>query len=83
MNAHVSADVDVFHFLTLAVFTVIDNVEVFEVSTDVICEINAMGRVAACCSPVRWSDPAETSFAPNSGGKDSSCGRFHSPQRWS
>ena len=52
MNAHVSADVDVFHFLTLALSTVIDNVEVLEVSTDVICEIDAMGRVAACCSPM-------------------------------
>ena len=52
MNAQVSTDVDVFHFLTLAFFTVIDNVEVLEVSTDIICEIDAINRVAACCSPM-------------------------------
>ena len=30
----------------------IDYVEVFEVSTEVVCKIDAIGRVAACCSPV-------------------------------
>ena len=52
MRTHVSPNVDVFHFLTRAWSKEIYDVEVFEVSTDVISEIDAMGRVAACCSPV-------------------------------
>ena len=52
MRTHVSPDVDVFHFLTRAWPKEIYDVEVFEVSTDVISEIDAMGREAACCSPV-------------------------------
>ena len=47
-----SADVDVFNFLTFVVVKVIDDVEVLEASTNVISEIDAVGRVAACCSPV-------------------------------
>ena len=47
-----SADVDVFNFLAFVVVKVIDEVEVLEASTNVISEIDAVGRVAACCSPV-------------------------------
>ena len=50
--ALVSSDVDVFHFLALSISKVIDDVEVLEVSTDVVCEIYAVSRIAACCSPV-------------------------------
>ena len=47
-----SADVDVFNFFAFVADKVIHNVEVFDVSTHVISEIDAVGRVAACCSPV-------------------------------
>ena len=47
-----SADVDVFNFLAFVVVKVIDDVEVLEAFTNVISEIDAVGRVAACCSPV-------------------------------
>lgn len=51
INAHVSADVDEFHLLTLADSKVIHNVEVLEVPTNVISEIDAIFREAARCSP--------------------------------
>ena len=47
--AYVSPDVDVFHFLALASPNRIND---FEVSTEVVSEIDAVGRIAACCSPV-------------------------------
>ena len=49
--AHVSTDVDVFHLLTLAASKEIHNVEVLEVPTNVISEIDAIFREAARCSP--------------------------------
>ena len=52
VDPDVSADVDVFNFLAFVVVKVIDDVEVLEASTNVISEIDAVGRVAACCSPV-------------------------------
>ena len=52
MRTHVSPDVDVFYFLALAVSKEINDVEILEVSTEVVSEIDAVGRVAACCSPV-------------------------------
>jgi len=52
MNACVSADVDVFHFLALLNSEIIYNVEVLEVTADVVSEIDAIFRVAACCSPM-------------------------------
>ena len=52
MHADVSADVNVFHFIALARSNEIDDVEVLEVSTHVVFEIDAMIRVAACRSPV-------------------------------
>ena len=42
VRTHVSPDVDVFH----------SDVEILEVSTEVVSEIDAVSRVAACCSPV-------------------------------
>ena len=53
MHANVSSDVDVFHFLALRSPKEINYVEIFEVSTNVIFEINAVCRVTACGSPVR------------------------------
>ena len=50
--ACVSPDVDVFHFLALASPNIINDFEVLEVSTEVVSEIDAVGRIAACCSPV-------------------------------
>ena len=52
MDADVAADVDVFHFLALSSPKIIHDVEVLEGATDVVSEIDAMSRVAACCSPV-------------------------------
>ena len=52
MDPDVSADVNVFNFLAFVTTNIIDNVEVLEASTNVISEIDAVGRVAACCSPV-------------------------------
>ena len=52
IRAHVSPDVDVFHFLALAFSSEIKDVEVFEVSPKVISKIDTFYRVAACCSPV-------------------------------
>ena len=40
------------HFLALAVSKEINDVEILEVSAEVVSEIDAVGRVAACCSPV-------------------------------
>ena len=52
MHAHVPADVNVFHFPALARPKKVNNVEVFEVATHVVSEINSMGWVAARCTPV-------------------------------
>ena len=52
MNAFVSADVHVLHFLTLAITKIINDVEILEVAADVVCEIDAMSWVAACCAPM-------------------------------
>ena len=58
-------DVDVVHFLALASPNRINDFEVLEVSTEVVSEIDAVGRIAACCSPVgraslQWSHSAHT-----------------------
>ena len=52
MEAPVSPDVDVFHLLTRTFTFKIKDVKVLEVSTEVVSEIDAVGRVAACSSPV-------------------------------
>ena len=63
--AHVSPDVDVFHFLALASPNIVEDVEVLEISKEVVSEIDAVGRIAACCSPVggvslHWSHSRQT-----------------------
>ena len=63
--AHVSPDVDVFHSLAPAWPNIINDVEVLEVSAEVVSEIDAVSRVAACCSPVggvclQWSHSGQT-----------------------
>ena len=52
MDANVSTNVDVFHFLAVTPSSVIYYVEVLEVSTNVIFEIDAVCWVTACGSPV-------------------------------
>ena len=52
MEAPISPDVDVVNLLARASTHKIKNVEVFEVAAEVVSEIDAKGRVAACCSPV-------------------------------
>ena len=52
MRPYVSPDVDEIPFLARASTNKIKDVEVLEVSTEVVSEINAVGRIAACCSPV-------------------------------
>ena len=52
VHARVSTNIDVFHFLALVYSNKINDVEVLEISTHVISEIDAILREAACCSPV-------------------------------
>ena len=52
IRAYVAPDVDVFHSLARAPPHEVDDVKVFEVSSEVVSEIDAMSRIAACCSPV-------------------------------
>ena len=56
IRACVAPDVDVFHSLARGPPQEIDDVKVFEVSTEVVSEIDAVGWVAACCSPVGGVD---------------------------
>ena len=56
VRAIVPSDNHIFYPLTLACFKAIVNVEVFEVAAEVVCEIDAIGLVAACCSPVGGVD---------------------------
>ena len=63
--AHVSTDVDVFHFIALGCPNIIKDVKVFEVSAGVVSEIDAVGRIAACYSPegrvsLQWSHSGQT-----------------------
>ena len=57
----VSPDVNEFHFFARAIWSnIIEDVEVFKVSAEVVSEIDAVGRIAACYSPVggvslQWS----------------------------
>ena len=52
METLISPDVDVVNLLARASTHKIKDVEVFEVAAEVVSEIDAKGRVAACCSPV-------------------------------
>ena len=52
METPISPDVDVVNLLARASTHKIKDVEVFEVAAKVVSEIDAKGRVAACCSPV-------------------------------
>ena len=52
IRAYVAPDVDVFHSLARPPPHEVDDVKVFEVSSEVVSEIDAMSRIAACCSPV-------------------------------
>ena len=57
MEAPISPDVDVVNLLARAITHKIKDVEVFEVAAEVVSEIDAKGRVAACCSPVGRVSP--------------------------
>ena len=52
MEAPISPDVDVVNLLARAITHKIKDVKVFEVAAEVVSEIDAEGRVVACCSPV-------------------------------
>ena len=52
IRAVVTPDVNVFHSLARTRPEEVDDVKVFEVSTEVVSEIDAVGRIAACCSPM-------------------------------
>ena len=52
MESSISPDVDVVNLLARASTHKIKNVKVFEVAAEVVSEIDAEGRVVACCSPV-------------------------------
>ena len=42
-----------FHFFARAIWSnIIEDVEVFKVSAEVVSEIDSVGRIAACYSPV-------------------------------
>ena len=57
MVSSISPDVDVVNPLARASTHKIKDVEVFEVAAEVVSEIDAKGRVAACCSPVGRVSP--------------------------
>jgi len=52
MDTNVPTNVDEFHFFALFVPKEIDDVEILEVSTHVVSEVNAIFRVATGRSPV-------------------------------
>ena len=52
VHSLVISDADKLYLLTQATSSVIDNVEIFEVSSNVISKIHTVGWVTACCSPV-------------------------------
>ena len=56
VRAIVPSDIHIFYPLTLASTKEIDDVEVFEVTTEVVSKIDAVSRIAACCSPVGGVD---------------------------
>ena len=78
----VPSDIHIFYPLTLAITKEIDDVQVFEISTEVVCKIDAMGRVAALLAS-GWSGPAKISFALDLTGNDRSSGRSRSLGHWS
>ena len=84
VHARVSTNIDVFHFLALVYSNKINDVD-WSPWNFHACNLGNRRHISGSCMLLAsgWSDPAETSFAPNSGGKDSSCGRFHSLERWS
>ena len=52
MQANVPTDIHELHLLELTRPIKVDNIKVLEVTADVVCKIDAMGRGAAGCSPV-------------------------------
>ena len=52
MNANVPTDVHVLHFLALGGPNKVNDVEILEFPADVVCEIDAMNREAARCTPM-------------------------------
>ena len=74
VRAIVPPDIHIFYPLTVSTKK-IDDAEVFEVSTAVISEINAVDWVVACCSPM-------ISFAPDLSGNDPISGSSRFPGHW-
>ena len=52
VQATVPTDIHELHLLALTRPNKVDNIKVLEVTADIVCKIDAMGRVAASCSPV-------------------------------
>ena len=52
MHANVPTDIHKLRLLALTRPNKVDYIKVLEVTADIVCKINAMGRVAACCSPM-------------------------------
>ncbi len=52
MYSNVSSNVDVLYLLADSTPNEIDDIEVFDAATDIVSEVDAMLRIATCCSPV-------------------------------
>ena len=52
MHANVPTDIHKLRLLALTRPNKVDNIKVLEVTADIVCKIDAMGRVAASCSLV-------------------------------
>ena len=56
MQANVPSDIHELHLLALISPSKVDYIKVLEVTADVVCKIDAVGRVTAGCSPVSGVD---------------------------
>ena len=83
VHSLVISDADKLYLLTLPISNAIDNVEIFEVSSNVISKIHTVGWVTACCSPVsgvtlQGCHSCQTQYS----GTASSSGRSRSLESW-
>ena len=75
IRAYVAPDVDVFHSLARAPPHEVDDVKVFEVSSEVVSEDRCHESDSCMLLSSGWSEPAGISFAPDLSGNDPSSGR--------
>ena len=52
LQTNVPTDIRELHLPAVTRPNKVDNIKVLEVTADIVCKIDAMGRVAASCSPV-------------------------------